>query len=144
VSDDPQAEELSPEERARRAREASADITRLMRYGVVLAAVGMIAAAAAVALGVEGARPFAHGLAVGAIAMLLNLRLLAAASWALMADQDLLRALLGFAVSFGLLVAIAGAVAFVFPEWILGFAVGLALPAPAGIWFGLRLRDEPE
>ena len=144
MSDVDDAPELTAQQREDRRHQAGADITRLMRYGAILAAAGMILAAAGVALGVPGARPFANGLAVGAIATLLNLRMLAKASWSLMADQDLPRALIGFALSFSVLVAAAGVVAWRFPDWILGFAIGLAIPAPAGLWFGLRLRHDPE
>ena len=139
---DTQSEPAPPDdvEQGQSRRESAADVARLSRYGAVLAVAGMGAAAAFVALGIDGARPFAHGLALGAIATLLNLRLLAHGAWALLVEHDATRAALYFGGSFFLLVLAAFVVALGFADWTLGFAAGLALPAPAGIWFGLRLR----
>jgi hypothetical protein len=135
---------LPEEERLRRADRANADMRTLMRAAILLGAVGVGAAATAAALGVPGARLLAHGLAVGSLVAILNLRVLARAIWALTADKDLPRALLGFGASFTLLSGSAAYVAFAHPHLVLGFALGLALPAPAGVWFGLRLQQDPD
>lgn len=136
-------DELTPEERDKRAERANRDMATLMRIAMLLGAAGVGAAVAAAALGVDGAMSLAHGLAIGSLIAILNLRVLARSIWALTADHDLPRGLLGFGASFMLLAGSAAYVAFAHPHLVLGFAVGLALPAPAGVWFGLRLAAEP-
>lgn len=143
--DDRAAEEvLSDEERARRRERASEDLRLLTRYAVVISAGGLLLSFGAVLLGWPGAETFTRGLLVGCLVSVLNLRVLARAAWALMADRDLVRALLGFGASFTLLVGTAALLAVKHPELVLGFGIGLSLPAPAGVWFGLRLRDDGE
>lgn len=138
-----EAEEvLSDEERARRRERASEDLRLLTRYAVVISAGGLLLSFGAVLLGWPGAETFARGLLIGCLVSVLNLRVLARAAWALIADRDLLRALLGFGASFTLLVGAAAFLAVKHPELVLGFGLGLALPAPAGVWFGLKLKDD--
>lgn len=135
-------EELSEEERARRRTRASEDLRQLTRYAVVISAAGVSLSVVAVLFGWPGAETFTRGLVVGCLVSVLNLRVLARASWALLADKDLLRALFGFGASFTLLAGSATFLAFRHPELVLGFGLGLALPAPAGVWFGLKLKDD--
>lgn len=138
-------EELSPEERQRREARALDDVKQLTRYAMRISAAGMLLAAIPVWLGWSGAEAFLRGLIVGCLVSILNLRVLARAIWALIADRDYLRAGFGIISSFTLLVGAAALLALRFPELVLGFGVGLALPAPAGVWFGLRLKpDDPE
>lgn len=137
-------EPLSDEEHARRQQRATEDLRALTRYALVLSAVGLSLSLGAVLLGWQGADVFARGLLIGCLVSVLNLRLLARAGWALLADKDILRALLGFGASFLLLVGTAAFVAVKLPEMVLGFGLGLSLPAPAGIWFGIRLKDDAD
>ena len=130
----------TPEERTKRSTQADADVRALMRSAVLLGAGSVGVAALAAAWGITGARALAEGLAIGGLVAILNLRVLARAIWALVADKDLSRALLGFGASLALVAGSAAYVAFAHAPLALGFALGLALPAPAGIWFGLRLQ----
>lgn len=140
---DPSAdEELSPEERERRRERALDDVKRLTRYALRLSAIGMAVAAVPALLGWSGADTFLRGLIVGCLVSVLNLRVLARAVWALIADKDYLRALFGMVASFTLLVGTAALLALRFPDLVLGFGIGLALPAPAGVWFGLKLKHD--
>lgn len=136
------ADELSPEERARRHARALEEVRQLTRYALRLSAAGMVIAAVPVLLGWSGAESFLRGLIVGSLVSILNLRVLARAIWALIADRDYLRAGFGLMASFALLVGAAVLLALRFPELVLGFGVGLAVPAPAGVWFGLRLKQD--
>ncbi len=134
--------ELSPEERARRREKAGEDLRMLTRYSLRISAAGMALAFGAVLLGWQGADTFLRGLTIGCLVSVVNLRVLARAAWALLADRDLVRALFGFAASFTLLVGAATFLAFRHPELVLGFGIGLGLPAPAGVWFGLKLKQD--
>jgi hypothetical protein len=84
-------EDLSPEERERRAKSSANDVKLLTRYALICSAVGLGIAVLAVRAGVQGAEPFARGLTVGALTTLLNLRLLARGAWSLMAHKDALQ-----------------------------------------------------
>lgn len=140
-------EELPEEERVRRRLRAAEDLRLLTRYAIIISVIGAALSFTAVLLGWPGAETFTRGLLIGCLVSVLNLRVLARAGWALLADRDLVRALLGFAASFTLLVGAATFLAFRHPELVLGFGLGLSLPAPAGVWFGLKLKadqDPPE
>jgi hypothetical protein len=137
-------EDLSPEERERRAKSSANDVKLLTRYALICSAVGLGIAVLAVRAGVQGAEPFARGLTVGALTTLLNLRLLARGAWSLMAHKDALQGALFMGGSVALLVGVASFLAVRYPDLVLGFGLGLALPAPAGIWFGLKLKSRPD
>lgn len=129
--------ELSPEEKVRRANE---DVQRLTRYGVLLSVAAVGVALVAALLGVKGADAFAPGLAIGCAVSTLNLRLLARAGWSVISGEGAVRALLSFGASFTMLMAAAVWLVLAHPEWLIGFGIGLALPAAVGLWYGLHLK----
>jgi hypothetical protein len=133
--------EPTPEERARYAVQAAEDMTRLTRYAILLSVAAVLVGLAAAAAGIAGAETFARGLTIGCLVCIVNLRLLARGTWAMLAERDTLKAGLGFASSLGLLVAAAIVVGVRYPDQLFGFAIGLAVPAPAGVWFGLSLKN---
>ena len=137
VSSEP---ELSSHERARRADE---DVQRLTRYGVLLSVAAVLVAALAALFGVKGAASFAPGLAIGCAVATVNLRVLARSGWAVLSGEGAARALLGFGVSFLVLVSAAFWLVLAHRDWLIGFGVGLGLPAAVGLWYGIRLGRDP-
>lgn len=93
---------------------------------------------------VVGSAALAKGVLLGSAASILNLRVLAKAGWALLAGSSASKpgagkqALLGFLGSFALLIGAACFVAFVVPDWMLGFGLGLAMPAVVGVAWAMR------
>ncbi|MFZ9888526.1 MAG: hypothetical protein ACO3JL_13595 [Myxococcota bacterium] len=134
--------EFTDEERETQRRRADIDVARLTRYGVWLSVTGVGLSAVLAALGVSGAGTFSRGLLLGCLVSLLNLRVIARAGWAMLVDRDVPRALLGVTASFSLLMGAAVFLVLSHPDLLLGFGFGLALPAAAGVWFGLTLRPE--
>lgn len=97
---------------------------------------------AAIATGlafVVGSAALGKGVLLGSVASILNLRVLAKAGWAMLAGKGSgKQALLGFVGSFALLIGAACFVAFVVPDWVLGFGLGLAMPAVVGVAWAMR------
>ena len=134
-----QAPKLDPQ--AKQAQ-ADADLNRLVHSGLI-AGVALVVGAAALALaGVPGMWPVCAGLALGSAEAVLNMRILGAASWRLM-EGEAVGSLLGFGASFLLLVASAFWLVRTHTEWLLGWGLGLALPAVAGLVYArLMPKDE--
>lgn len=83
---------------------------------------------------VVGSASFGKGVLLGSIAAVVNLRVLAKAGWGLLSGKAKGGSVLvGFLASFGFLIAASAFVAFVKPDWVLGFGAGLALPALVGV-----------
>lgn len=140
VEDEPR----SPKERQRRAAD---DVARLTRYGVLLSASAAIAAGLAAALGVPGASSFAPGLAIGCATATLNLRVLARAGWDILSGrvrsgQSAALSLLRFLGSFLLLTGAALWLTITHQDWLIGFGIGLSLPAFVGVLYGVKLSHQ--
>ena len=80
---------------------------------------------------------FTRGFAIGALVSTVNLRILANASWSIFNGRVFV-SLLGFGVSFASLLAVAFWLTRTYPQWSLGFGVGLSLPGVAGLLYAIR------
>ena len=116
---------------------AEEDARALTSLGIIVGLCAVGVSAAFGFWGVEGAWPFTFGLALGCGAAVLNLRVLARASWALFQD-GVLAGVLGFGASFALMIGIAFWLSRSHPDWMLGFGIGLALPGLVGIAYAVR------
>ena len=114
-----------------------AKVLTLIAVAVSLILVSLCAALAAV--GVPGMASFTPGLAVGCAIATLNLHILSRMVWG-MFEQRVGPALLGFIISFGLLLGTALFLSMRHADWLLGFGVGLALPGAAGVVFAIWLN----
>lgn len=132
-------EELSPEERARR---AETDRLLLTHYGIYYSVISITALGLAAGLGIPGADMFLRGLTVGCTMAVLNLHLLAKACWGVLTGQRGMGSLAGFGLSFALLMASAYWLVLHHPEWLLGFGFGLTLPVLVGFSYAFHLRKE--
>lgn len=131
--------EDEPLSAAERRRQAEEDRHLITHYGVLYSAMAITAAGLAEGLGIPGADVFLRGLAVGCMVATLNLHLLARAAWALLSGEDALRGALGFALSFVLLLVTAYWLVQNREAWLVGFGVGLALPAVVGVAYGVQI-----
>jgi hypothetical protein len=122
---------------ARRDEIAAEDARELTRVSIATAAALIAIALALALLGVPGAESAAKGLVVGCGVAVLNLRLLANGSWALFRGRPL-RVIVSFGASAVVLLASAAFVALLHRDWLLGYALGLALPAVAGFVYAVK------
>lgn len=138
--------EDEPLSAAQRRRQADEDRQMITHYGVLYSLMAITAAGLAEGLGIPGANFFLRGLAVGCGVATLNLHLLARAAWAVFSGEGALRGVLGFSLSFVLLLATAYWLVQHREAWLMGFGIGLALPAVVGIAYGVQLsrRDRPK
>jgi hypothetical protein len=128
------SEPLSDEELARQTAEAQAALKRLTLYGLAVTTLAASIAFVFWKTGTPGAEGFTKGVTIGGLLGVLNLRILARALWKLMSG-DKLAPMLGLGASFALLLCTAFWLVQNYESWVMGFGVGLALPAPTGIWF---------
>lgn len=125
-----------------RVAQAAGELSKLLRASfVATCAIGALVAVAEVVLGKAGF-PTTWGYLVGAGLATVNLWLLGGGFFAIMrGEAATLRALLAFGGSFIAMVLFALFVVMARREWTLGFALGLATPAVAGVLYGRSLDD---
>lgn len=139
---DPESE---AKHRARRRQHANAEVARLTQYGVVLSVLAASLGLLAQMAGIPGAENFVPGLTVGCVVATINLRLLAQGAWSILSGEGVIAAIFGFGFSLLLLVSTALWLVLAHASWLIGFGVGLGLPAAVGLWYGWHLsRAEGE
>jgi hypothetical protein len=121
---------------ATRGVRALVDRARLLSAAVKVAAVLVLLASVAWAAGVEGARNLTLGLVFGTLTAIVNLALLAESIWALF-EGRIVSGLVYGGASFVLLVLVAVGIGSIEPAWLLGYGLGITLPAFAGVVFAL-------
>lgn len=126
-----------------RVAQAEAELRKLLQASLVATVgIGALIAAIDAARG-GGAFPNTAGYLIGALLASLNLWILGGGFFAVMrSDGGSMRALLSFGGSFLALVLCAFVVVLARREWTLGFALGLATPAVAGILYGRSLDED--
>lgn len=119
-------------EKAALARKELRDVT------ILALSITAIATGAAFVLGKPS---FAKGVFLGALAATANLRVLAKAAWGMLSGTGSgFGALWSFVVSFGILMLASVFVAFVKPDWVMGFGMGLVLPVVVGLAWGFARK----
>ena len=137
----PEVVPLTDEEQAAQDEEAKDQLAALTRRALIIAVVAILLTQVLARLGLWVTEPFAYGIAVGVIVSTINLRVLGNALWSLLSGQKVFPTIL-LGASLGMLFGVGAWIAFTRSTWMLGFGLGIALPVPAGIWFGLSLRDD--
>ena len=135
----PEAVPLTDEELRAQTEEAREQLAALTRRALIIAVVAILATQILARLGIGVTEPFAYGIAVGTIVSTINLRVLGNALWGLLSGQKVLPTIL-LGASLGMLFGVGAWIAFTRADWMLGFGLGIALPVPAGVWFGLSLK----
>ncbi len=122
------------DEAGTRAGGIARDIRLLTGVAVVVSAVLVVGSLLLALFGVPGMWPFTKGLTLGCVASTVNLRVLSAATAAMFQQQNG-SALLGFLISFVILVCAAVFVLGQPAGFALGFAAGITMPGLVGLGY---------
>lgn len=132
---------LTPEEQIVQDQQAREALSKLLTYGIALT---LFIAGFVLMLswfGVPKTEPFAYGFLTGGIVCVLNMNALGRATWALFRGEKLMP-ILGFGASLALLAGAAFFIASTKSHWVMGFAIGLTMPVPVGLWFARSLTKQ--
>lgn len=122
--------------REERDKKVAADMNRLVWISLVVAAALLLVVGAGALAGLAFCKTLLPGLAIGCAVAIANLRLMGGGAVALF-HKNALGALLGFGASFALLLGGAVFILKMNAAWMLGYGLGIALPALSGIVFGV-------
>jgi len=132
---------LSEEEQIAQDHQARQALSKLMTYGFALTFLITCICYGLSLLGVPRAEPFAYGFLTGGTVCVLNMNALGRATWALFRGEKL-TPILGFGASLALLAGAAFFIASTKSHWVMGFAIGLTMPVPIGLWFARTLTQQ--